>query len=64
LTHCKTAVPPSDDRNAIVTTTLPSPAALKVAVRLKLGFFTIVGVPIKCGLAASAVVMKDEDSDN
>jgi hypothetical protein len=49
-------VPPDDDRNAIVIT-LPSQAALKVAIRLKLGFFTIVGVPIKSGLAASAVVI-------
>jgi hypothetical protein len=27
---------------------------LKVAVRLPLGFFTIAGVPMKCGLAANA----------
>ena len=53
LTHCSTAVPPDDVRNAPVTT-FASPAALKVAVRLKLGFFTIVGVPMKCGDAAAA----------
>jgi hypothetical protein len=51
LTHCKLAVPPDDDRNAPVAM-LASPAALKLAVRLKFGFFVIVGVPMKCGLAA------------
>ena len=53
FTHCKTAVPPDDVRNA-AETTLPNPAALNVAVRLALGFFVIVGVPMKCGLAANA----------
>jgi hypothetical protein len=53
FTHCKTAVPPDDDRNA-PETTLPSPATLKTVVRLALGFFVIVGVPIKCALAANA----------
>ena len=52
LTHCKTAVPPDDVRNAPVTM-LANPAALKVAVRLPLGFLCICGVPIKCGLAAN-----------
>jgi hypothetical protein len=49
--HCKFAVPPDDERNASETI-LASPAALKLAAMLKFGFFTIVGVPIKCGLAA------------
>ena len=51
LTHCRSAVPPDDVRNAPVGK-FPSPAALKLAVRLKLGFFTICGVPMKCGNAA------------
>lgn len=54
FTHCKTAVPPDDDRNMSVEI-LASPAALKLVVRLKFGFFVIVGVPIKCGLAAKAM---------
>ena len=52
FTHCNTAVPPDEVRNAPVTI-LASPAALNVAVRLALGFFAICGVPMKCGLAAS-----------
>jgi hypothetical protein len=38
LTHCRSAVPPDDVRNISVTT-FPSPAALKLAVRLKSAFF-------------------------
>ena len=53
LTHCKLAVPPDDDRNACETM-LANPAALKLAVRLKSVLCVIVGVPIKCGLAANA----------
>jgi len=44
-------VPPEEVKNAPVAM-LARPAALKVAVRLPLGFFTILGVPMKCGLAA------------
>lgn len=51
FTHCTNAVPPDDVRNAAVTM-LANPAALKLAVRLKLVLCVIVGVPIKCGLAA------------
>ena len=36
-------------------TILANPAALKVAVGLKLVLCVIVGVPIKCGLAANTV---------
>jgi len=60
FTHCNSAVPPNDERlpppnddRKTFDTTLASPAALKLEVRLKLGFFVIVGVPIKCGLAAN-----------
>jgi len=49
FTHCSCAVPPDEVRNAALTT-LPNPAALKVAVRLKLVLCVIVGVPIKVRL--------------
>ncbi len=55
LTHCRSATPPDDVRNISVTT-FPSPAALNEAVRLKLGFFVICGVPMKCGDAAAASI--------
>lgn len=51
FTHCKSAVPPEDDKKMSVRT-FPNPAALNLAVRLKSEFFLIVGVPMKCGLAA------------
>ncbi|WP_431753933.1 hypothetical protein [Nitrososphaera sp.] len=35
---------------------------MKVAVRLKSGFLTIVGVPMKCGLAANAATLNDADT--
>jgi hypothetical protein len=54
LTHCKSAVPPEDVRNA-AETVLANPAALKWAVRLKSVLCVIVGVPIKCALAANTV---------
>ena len=52
FTQCTTAIPPDELRNAC-DTTLPNPAALKLVVTVKSGFFTTVGVPIKCGFAAS-----------
>jgi hypothetical protein len=50
---------------AVTVLTLPSPAILPLQVRV-LGDPGLpalqVGVPTKCGLAASVVVMKEEDS--
>jgi len=46
FTHCNDAVPPDEVKNA-AETTLANPAALKVAVRLKLVLCVIVGVPMK-----------------
>jgi hypothetical protein len=57
FTHCKVAEPPEDVKNAPVTT-LANPAALKVAVRLLLAFFTIVGVPIKCVILMIPILLK------
>jgi hypothetical protein len=45
------AVPPEDLKSKPVTLLLRS-AALNLAVRLKFGFFTILGVSMKRGLAA------------
>jgi hypothetical protein len=54
FTHCNNAVPPDDVRNAAGLAPEGIPIASKWDVKLKLGFFVIVGAPINCGLAANA----------
>lgn len=62
MTHCRSADPPDAVRKTALTT-FPSPAALKLAVRLKSAFFVIVGPLTKCGDPAAGIGAISSNAD-